>query len=185
MTALQPRAMGRDLVRRDGRLKVTGTAPFAYEGPPGKAAYCPLIQATIARGRVTTMDITSVQAVEGVITVLTAGSVERLASTEDNELAVLQSDEIAFRGQIIGAVIAETSEVARHAAALVRVTYAQQPHDVELSADRADLYKPDKLNASYPTDTAEGDVAAAMARAPITFEQIYTTAIYHNNPMEP
>ena len=185
MTALQPRAMGRDLVRRDGRLKVTGTAPFAYEGPLGKAAYCHLIQATIARGRVTTMDITSVQAVEGVITVLTAGSVERLASTEDNELAVLQSDEIAFRGQIIGAVIAETSEVARHAAALVRVTYAQQPHDVELSADRADLYKPDKLNASYPTDTAEGDVAAAMASAPITFEQTYTTAMYHNNPIEP
>jgi len=91
--------MGRDLVRRDGRLKVTGTAPFAYEGPLGEAAYCHLIQATIARGRVTTMDITSVQAVEGVITVLTAGSVERLASTEDNELAVLQSDEIAFRGR--------------------------------------------------------------------------------------
>ncbi len=185
MAALQPRAIGRDLVRRDGRLKVTGTAPFAYEGPLGKPAYCHLIQATIALGRLTAMDITSAQTLDGVITVLTADSAERLASTEDKELAVLQSDEIAFRGQIIGAVIAETSEVARHAAALVRVTYVQQPHDVELSADRADLYKPDKINPSYPTDTEDGDVAAAMASAPITVQQTYTTAMYHNNPMEP
>ncbi len=185
MTALQARAMGRDLVRRDGQLKVTGTAPFAYEGPLGKPAYCHLLQATIARGRITGIDTDSARAVDGVITVLTPANAERLASTEDKELAVLQSDEIAFRGQIIGAVIAETSEIAGHAAALVRVTYAQEPHDVELSADRADLYKPDKVNPSYPTDTAAGDVAAAMASAPISFEQTYTTAMYHNNPMEP
>ncbi|MGB8996451.1 MAG: xanthine dehydrogenase family protein molybdopterin-binding subunit [Pseudonocardiaceae bacterium] len=185
MTALQPRAIGRDLVRRDGRLKVTGTAPFAYESPLGNPAYCHLIQATIARGRITDMNTTSAQAVDGVITVLTADNAERLASTEDQELAVLQSDEIAFRGQIIGAVIAETSEVASQAAALVRVTYSQVPHDVELSADRDDLYKPDKVNPSYPTDTAEGDVAAAMASAPVTFEHTYSTAMYHNNPMEP
>jgi xanthine dehydrogenase YagR molybdenum-binding subunit len=182
---LQPRAMGRDLVRRDGRLKVTGTAPFAYEAPLGNPAYCHLIQATIARGRVTAMDTTSAQSLDGVITVLTPDNAERLASTEDNEIAVLQSDEVAFRGQIIGAVIAETSEVARHAAALVRVTYSQAPHDVELSADRADLYKPDKINPSYPTDTADGDVASAMATAPVTLEYTYTTAMYHNNPMEP
>lgn len=59
MTALQPRAIGRDLVRRDGRLKVTGTAPFAYESPLGNPAYCRLIQATIARGRITDMNTTS------------------------------------------------------------------------------------------------------------------------------
>jgi xanthine dehydrogenase YagR molybdenum-binding subunit len=185
MTALEARAIGRSLVRRDGRLKVTGTAPFAYEGPLGKPAYCHLVQATIARGRVTAMDTTSAQAVEGVITVLTADNAERLASTEDNELAVLQSDEISFRGQIIGAVVAESSEVASHAASLVRIIYAEQPHDVKLSADRADLYKPDKINPSYPTDTAEGDVLAAMATAPVTLEHTYTTAMYHNNPMEP
>ncbi|MGH3575433.1 MAG: xanthine dehydrogenase family protein molybdopterin-binding subunit, partial [Pseudonocardiaceae bacterium] len=185
MTALHGRAIGRDLLRRDGRLKVTGTAPYAYEGPLGKPAYCHLIQATIARGRVTGMDTTSAQAIDGVITVLTADNAERLASTEDNELAVLQSDEVAFRGQIIGAVIAETSGVARHAAGTVQVTYAQEPHDVELSVDRADLYKPYKINPAYPTDTADGDVASAMATAPVTLEHTYTTAMYHNNPMEP
>lgn len=77
------------------------------------------------------------------------------AATEDKELAILQGDEVAFRGQIIGAVVAETSEVARQAAGLGRSVYDQAPHDVELSTDRVDLYKPDKVNPSFPTDTAE------------------------------
>ncbi len=30
-----------------------------------------------------------------------------------------------------------------------------------------------------------GDVAAAMASAPVTLDRTYTTAMYHNNPLEP
>ena len=55
---------------------------------------------------------------------------------------MLQSDEIAFRGQLIGGVVAETPEIARHAAGLIRVEYEQRPHDVELRATRRDLTKP-------------------------------------------
>ena len=49
----------------------------------------------------------------------------RLAVTGDADVTVLQSDQVAFRGQLVGAVIAETPEVARHAASLVRVDYEQ------------------------------------------------------------
>jgi CO/xanthine dehydrogenase FAD-binding subunit len=86
----------------------------------------------------------------------------------DKELWALQSDEVAFRGQFVGAVIAETSEIARHAASLVRVEYAAQPHDVALRADRDDLYAPDHVNPAFPTDTAEGDVEAALSAAAVT-----------------
>ena len=65
------------------------------------------------------------------------------------------------------------------------MTYAEQPHDSELSADRPDLYAPDTVNPNYESDTAEGDVAAAMATAAVTVEQTYETAMYHNNPLEP
>jgi xanthine dehydrogenase YagR molybdenum-binding subunit len=182
---LEPRAIGLGLERRDGELKVAGTAPYAFEAPVEHPAYCHPMQATIARGRITAMDATDAETLDGVITVLTPATAERLASTEDAELAVLQSGEIAFRGQLIGVVIAETSEAARQAAGLVRVTYDVSPHDVELSADRGDLYKPDKVNPSFPTDTDEGDVATTMASAEMTVEQTYSTAMYHNNPLEP
>ncbi|GAB3358023.1 xanthine dehydrogenase family protein molybdopterin-binding subunit [Modestobacter lapidis] len=186
MTELvEPRAMGRALVRRDGVQKVRGTATYAVDTPVDLPAYCHPVQATIARGRVTAMDTTDAEAVDGVLAVLTPFDAERLASTEDAEYAVLQSDEVAFRGQLIGVVIAETSEVAREAADRVRVSYAGQPHDTELSADRDDLYAPGQVNAGHETDTAEGDVAAAMAAAAVTVEQTYETAMYHNNPLEP
>jgi xanthine dehydrogenase YagR molybdenum-binding subunit len=36
---LEPRAIGRDLVRRDGVAKVRGTATYAYETPVERPAY--------------------------------------------------------------------------------------------------------------------------------------------------
>jgi len=182
---LEPRAIGRDLVRRDGVAKVRGTATYAYETPVERPAYAHPVQATIARGRVTAMDTAAAEALAGVLAVLTVSNAERLASTEDAELAVLQSDEVGFRGQLIGVAVAETSELARQAADLVRVSYDERPHDSVLSVDRDDLYAPEQVNAGYETDTAEGDVAAAVAAAEVTLEQTYSTAMYHNNPLEP
>ncbi|MFF7329578.1 molybdopterin cofactor-binding domain-containing protein [Streptomyces sp. NPDC008150] len=181
----EPNAIGSDLPRRDGAAKVLGTATFAAEAPYENPAYAHPVQATIARGRVTEVDTTAAEALDGVLAVLTPAGAERLASVEDRELAALQNDEVAFRGQVVAAVVAETSEVARHAAGLVRVTYAAAAHDAELRADRDDLYAPEQVNPSFATDTAEGDVEAALATADVTVEQTYTTATNHNNPMEP
>ncbi|TDP95175.1 xanthine dehydrogenase family protein molybdopterin-binding subunit [Labedaea rhizosphaerae] len=181
---LEPKAIGTDLRRRDGALKVTGAARYAYEAPVDNAAYAHPVQATIGRGRVTSVDTAAAEALDGVIAVLTHENAERLASTEDAELAVLQSGDVAFRGQVIALVVAETSETARHAADLVTVHYDEQEHDCVLDPD-GELYKPDKVNPAFETDTAVGDVAGAMASADVTVEQTYTTAMYHNNPLEP
>ncbi|MFF4381668.1 xanthine dehydrogenase family protein molybdopterin-binding subunit [Kitasatospora sp. NPDC001547] len=181
----EPAAVGRDLPRRDGTVKVLGTATYAHETPLADAAHLYVVQATVARGRVTELDTAAAEALDGVVTVLTHDRAERLASVEDRELAVLQDAEVAFRGQVVAVVVAETSEVARHAAGLVRVGYAQQAHDTELRADREDLYAPETVNPDFPTDTAEGDVDAALAAAEVTVEETYSTARNHNNPMEP
>jgi xanthine dehydrogenase YagR molybdenum-binding subunit len=182
---LTPREIGRDPVRRDGPAKVTGTAPYANEARVQDPLYCFPVQASIARGQVTSADQGALHGLDGVAAVLTPGSAERLANTDDAELAVLQDREVAFRGQIVAAVVADTAELARQAAELLRVDYHDAGHDVVLSADRADLYAPEKVNPSYPTDTSEGDVAAAMRDAPATVEQTYSTPMLHNNPLEP
>jgi len=182
---LEPRAIGQGLARRDGARKVRGTAAYAYEAPVEHPAYAQIVQATVARGRVTGADTSRAEALDGVLAVLTAGNAERLASAGDRELAVLQSGEVAFRGQPVGLVVAETPETARQAAGLVRVSYDERLHDAELRADREDLYKPERVNPGYETDFVRGDVAAAMASAPVTLDRTYTTAMYHNNPLEP
>ncbi len=86
---LQPRAMGRDLVRRDGEAKVRGIATYAYEAQVEHPAYCALIQSSIARGQVRAMDTTPATALDGVLHVLTVFDGGTLASTADRELAIL------------------------------------------------------------------------------------------------
>ena len=112
---LEPRAIGTDLARRDGAAKVRGTATYAFETPVERPAFAQIVQATVPLGRITAVDTSAVDALDGVLAVLTAGNAERLAWTDDRELAVLQDDEVAFRGQPVGVVIAETSELAARA----------------------------------------------------------------------
>src|SRR5262249_33612198 len=101
------------------------------------------------------------------------------------ELQVLQSPRVAYRGQVVGLVVADSLEAARHAARLVRVQYAAEAHDVVLHADHATLYAPPTVNPSYDTDTEEGDFDGAFAAAQLTVDATYQTPPSHNNAMEP
>jgi xanthine dehydrogenase YagR molybdenum-binding subunit len=177
--------MGTRLTRIDGPAKVTGTAAYALEYPVDAPLYVHPIQATIASGRITAMDTAAALGTDGVTAVLTVFDAPTLADTDDGDLTILQDDRVHYRGQIIGGVIAESSETARHAAGLVRVEYEQAAHDTEIRADHPGLYAPDEVNPSFPTDTADGDVEAALRDAPIVVDQTYTTPQETNNPMEP
>jgi xanthine dehydrogenase YagR molybdenum-binding subunit len=184
-TITRPRAIGASLDRRDGPQKVTGTAPYAYEHRFDNPLYLFPVQSDVARGKVTRIDAIAAEAIPGVIAVLSHQNAPRLADISDRELAVLQAGEVAFRGQYVAAVIADTLEAARYAASLVRVSYDEEPHDVELRADRQDLYAPEQVNAGYPTDTEEGDFDRTFSSAAVKLDETYSTPMEHNNPMEP
>src|SRR2546421_8018389 len=179
------RAIGAPLDRIDGPKKVAGAAPYAYEHPVEGVTYAFPVQSTIGRGRIASIDASAAGVLPGVVTVLSHENAPRLASPSTAEQAVFQSDTIAYHGQFVAVVVAETLEIARQAADLVVVRYEEQPHDVELRADRTDLYKPEKVNPSYETDTVSGDVETALPSAAISLDRTYTTPTYHNNPLEP
>lgn len=179
------RAIGAALDRIDGPLKVTGAAKYAAEYPIENLTHVYAVQSTIAKGRIVGLDTAKARALAGVVAVLTHESAPRTAECDDAELRVLQSDAVAYYGQIVAAVVAETPEVARQAAGLIAVTYEQQPHDVELRAGHPSLYKPEKVNANFDTDSLSGDPDAAFAAAAFTHDATYSTPYYHNNPLEP
>lgn len=180
-----PSSVGTALARLDGRAKVTGAAPYAYDQPVEDPAYLRPLQATIAKGRIVDVDTSAAEALDGVLAIVTHRNAFRLQDIDDAELLVLQSDRVAFRGQLIGGVVATTPEIAVEGADLVRVRYAEEPHDAELRPHRDDLIGPEQVNGDAPADTREGDVDAALAHAAVTVEQTYTTPTEHNNPMEP
>jgi xanthine dehydrogenase YagR molybdenum-binding subunit len=200
--------------RVEGRDKVTGAARYAFEYPVPDAVYAYPLQAPIACGQIGALDAAEALAMPGVIAVLWGGNTQPFGETAF-ELALFHRSEVTYRGQLVGAVIADTLENARAAAAAVHVDYEQAEHDVTLRADHPGLYRPDKINPDFPTDFGYGDVAAGLAEAvsadpastgtgpsttgssttgpsttgPATtgarIAVTYTTPVQHNNPMEP
>jgi xanthine dehydrogenase YagR molybdenum-binding subunit len=178
-------AVGAPLARVEAREKVTGAALYAYEHPREEVAYAWIVAASIARGTVRSIDAGPALAAPGVLAVLTHENAPRLQPVKDGELAVLQSPEVSYRGQVVALAVADSLESAREAAALVRVEYDEQPHDVLLRPGHPKLYRPEVVNPSFPADAARGDFAGAFAAAAVRVDATYATPAFHNNPMEP
>ncbi|MGI5291511.1 xanthine dehydrogenase family protein molybdopterin-binding subunit [Nonomuraea polychroma] len=171
--------------RVEGRVKVTGLATYAAEYPVEGVTYAYPVQSHIAKGRVTRVDTSRALDMPGVLGVLSVEDPPELAEDADAELALFQSRDVAYRGQLIAAAVADTYDNARAAADAVRVSYETADHDVSLRADHPGLYRPEVVNPNYPADTEQGDVEAGLAEAATTVDVTYTTPVLHNNPMEP
>jgi xanthine dehydrogenase YagR molybdenum-binding subunit len=180
---------GKPVDRYEGPLKVTGTAPYAYEvEPPAPAAYGVMIEAAIARGRITGVDIADAQAQPGVRLVWThanapaqapKGTKKHPRSTAASRPA-LEDDRVAHFGQIVGFVVADTLEQAAGAAHLVRLTYAE---DAQVSDFQASLG-----GATDPPgeeDVEIGAFGAGFAASPVTLDETWTTPIQNHIQMEP
>ena len=177
--------VGRPVSRIEGAAKVTGQARYAAEFPLAGLAYGWVVQSTIARGRVHSIDAEAVLGMPGVLAVITHQNALPLQVVDDGELLVLQDRQVHYRGQIVALVVATALEQARAGADALPVRYEAEPHDVLLSADHPGLFAPDHVNPNFPTDTLTGDVEASLARAEVVVDQTYSTPAEHNNPMEP
>ncbi|MGC5615660.1 xanthine dehydrogenase family protein molybdopterin-binding subunit [Georgenia sp. Z1491] len=174
-------AIGTDPARLEGADKVRGRVPYAYEHDVGAALYLHPLQSGVARGRAAEIDTAAAEAAEGVVHVLTPRDAPPLGDTSDGELAILQGDEIGFRGQYLGAVVATTPEVARYAAGLVEVRYEHQDHDADFRADHPAEREPE----GGADDVEDGDLDVALAESEVVVDEVYSTPMEHNNPMEP
>ncbi|HEX3807225.1 MAG TPA: xanthine dehydrogenase family protein molybdopterin-binding subunit [Gaiellaceae bacterium] len=182
MTETLQRAIGAPLDRIEGGEKVAGEATYAYEYEAGGAVYVVGVAATIAKGRVVSVDESSVP---DALAVIWHGNAPKLEQVEDGELALFQSPEVAYRSQWVAAVIAETYAAAQEAERALRIEYDADEHDVVLKEDHPRLYTPEKVNPSFPSDTDEGDFDGAFAAAEVSVDATYRTPAEHNNPMEP
>ncbi|MEU4833690.1 xanthine dehydrogenase family protein molybdopterin-binding subunit [Streptosporangium sp. NPDC023615] len=184
MTTLE-RVVGGAPARIEGHDKVTGAVRYAYEYPVPDAAYVWPVQSTVARGRVRSVDAGAARALPGVVAVLDSGNAPRLRPGRSEDLRILQSADVAYRGQIVAAVVADTLEGAREAASAVRVEYDEEDHDVVLDPENPAVYSPEKVNAGLPGTLDRGEVEQALARAPVGVDAVYTTPAEHTAPMEP
>src|SRR6204780_1925620 len=133
--------IGQPLTRREGALKVTGAARYAADHHPPGMLYAVLAVSSIARGRVTFLDVAAAKAHAGIVEVMTPANKPALAQDPDEKtnpfmfrLDLLQSDRGRYANQPIAVVIAETLEAATEGAALLSPRYEADPTRVGLDA---------------------------------------------------
>ena len=191
-------AIGRSVDRVDGLAKVTGTARFSAEYPIPGLTHAVLVHATIARGRITAIDVAQAEAHPGVVLVLTHHNAPRLqppptrlnpmdlsSMAAGSSIAFLNTEEIHVDGQPVAAVVAETLESAQYAASLVRVDYEIITLAADLDVELPNATPVRSMPVLPPTGGKRGDAHAAYARSPVKVDLTFTTPQHNHNALEP
>ncbi|WGF88562.1 xanthine dehydrogenase family protein molybdopterin-binding subunit [Marinivivus vitaminiproducens] len=180
-------ALGRAMSRADGGAKVRGEAVYALENRIADCAHAVMVQATVGAGRVIRIETDAAMGSPGVLLVLTPETAMTLnaaidhmgGSTGEGPYAPL-SVNVAYHGQQVAAVVAESLEQATEAAARVVVRY-EEAHVVP-DFDAPDAGAGDPVE---PATVAWGDADTAYAEAPVRVEAMYETPREYNVPIEP
>ncbi|SDZ70394.1 xanthine dehydrogenase, molybdenum binding subunit apoprotein [Variovorax sp. YR266] len=178
----QLKVIGQPLDRIDGKLKTTGTAPYAYErhDVAPDAAYGYIVGSAIAKGRIASIDQSQAKAAPGVITIVTAENAGKLGKGTWNIARLLGGPNVDHYHQAIAMVIAETFEQARAAAQLLRVEYARAEGDFDLVSAKASTDK-----RTTDNNRTVGDFADAFGKAEVKLDETYTTPDHSHAMMEP
>ena len=183
-----------DAPRIDAHDKVRGATRFAADDARPDLVHAALAVATIGRGRIRSIDTTAARAVRNVRLVLTHEDFADVKSPGFvfgggygfQSFQPMMSNVIAYRGQPIALVAADTLEAAIEAAALVRATYAAEPFNATLDASASDIIAQADSPLPKPmfADRVAGDADGAFVDAPIKIDATYTSPPQHHNPIE-
>jgi xanthine dehydrogenase YagR molybdenum-binding subunit len=186
--------IGRPQSRVDGRAKVTGAAKYAAEHGVPHLLYGAMVASTIPRGTITKIDASAALALDGVVHVFTHENRPKTAwfdlkykdmvAPRGTPFRPLRDGEILYNDQPIALVVADSLELARSAACLVRVEYETKPHATELAARLGEAYEPRHRPLVPGPADPRGDVEAALAAAEVRVEAEYSQPFEHHNPME-
>ncbi|AMV45053.1 xanthine dehydrogenase family protein molybdopterin-binding subunit [Paraburkholderia caribensis] len=176
--------IGQPQSRVDGPLKVSGRAQYTSDIDLPDMLYAVPVCATIASGRVTSLEFAAAQAMPGVRVILHRGNIGRFYRISGNSMETgfvdearppFDDDVIRYYGQYVAAVVAETFEAASNAAAAVKVGYDRTAHDVS-----------DELEAKGEphVQSERGDAASAFEAGEVTLDETYVTPVETHNPIE-
>lgn len=177
--------IGAAVPRIDGPFKTTGTARYSLDRDFPNLAQGVLVQSTIGKGRIRSLDVSAAEKMPGVLLVVHQGNLQNVYRTmrgaQDGSMAETRppfaDDKIYYWGQYVAAVVAETLEQARAAAQAIRIEYEAEAPDVN----------PD-LSAGFtgPRESSwkRGDPDQALSSAPVVVDETYVTPVETHNPME-
>lgn len=134
---MQADRVGTSIRRAGGHERVTGQQRFVGDIRLGDVLHVKLVTVDCARARIDGIDIECAAAVPGVRGVVSAADlpnpIPRFGPVYKDR-PILAVGETKFHGEPVAAVVAETEDLAREAAALVDVRYCELPAVVSVDA---------------------------------------------------
>ena len=154
------------------RLHVTGSARYVDDIPtPSGTLHLAFGQSSIARGRITAMDLSAVREAAGVVAVLTATDLPYAndVSPSAHDEPLLSDGSVHHIGQQIFLVVATSHLAARKAARLGRIEYAEETPILTIEQALA----ADSRFEEGPRIYQKGDAEAAISAAPRVVEGVF------------
>ena len=169
LTSVVAQALAHD----SASMHVQGTAPYIDDlrEPEGLLHVAPGYAKDGARGKISSIDLSAVEAYPGVVAVLTAKDIpgKNDCSPSIGGDPILADGEIIFHGQVIFAVAATTREAARRAARLAKISIAAEKPAVTVD-DAMQMKTKDVLD---PYAFGRRDVSKALAGSANRIEETF------------
>ncbi|EZP56550.1 xanthine dehydrogenase family protein molybdopterin-binding subunit [Sphingomonas sp. RIT328] len=177
--------IGKPIDRIDGPKKVSGKATYAAEYALDNVAYGYLVRATVGAGKITKLDAETAKAMPGVIDVITdyATFLRNPQQGGETEAPTQGVEQVAYYGEIIAIVVAESYEAARDAALRLHVDYAPSEGRYDFQTHRNEAEKPSPQQ--IPPYHEQGDIEEGMKQAQHRIDVTYTTPSQNSAAMEP
>lgn len=173
--------------RFDARDKVRGATVYAADIQFPGLLFAMTVPSRVAKGRVTSVPAETAMRIPGVVRVLTSadfppppppqgGGGGAAGGAGGPPATPTITDTVAYRGQPVALVLAETLEAAIEGAGAIEPVYADEPFAALITSDGA--------KREPVEDVKAGDATRAMSRAVTTVEVEYDCPAQHHNPIE-
>ncbi|HEX6209018.1 MAG TPA: molybdopterin cofactor-binding domain-containing protein, partial [Actinomycetota bacterium] len=180
------RGVGESVRRVDGVPKVRGAFEFGSDLWAEGMLWGHTVRTPHPHARVRSIDVSRAVAAAGVHAVLTSEDVpgHKMYGLEFQDQPVLAIDRVRYQGEPVAAVAAEDPELARRAAALIRVEYEELPivDDMELAMEPDAPKLHEWGNVLRHVRIAHGD---PEAEADVWVEGYYETGMQDQAPLGP
>jgi len=173
--------IGRSVDRRDALEKVTGRAAYSSDMTLPGMLHAKILRSPHAHARIRRIDVSKAEALPGVRAILTKDNTKDWSTYWYMIPQPAFPEAIAYPGQEVAVVAADTVDIARRAVELIEVDYevlpaALTPRDAlkpgALPVPILDVEKPRDGNVQHPIyHVTRGDVARGLADADVVVEE--------------
>jgi CO/xanthine dehydrogenase Mo-binding subunit len=203
--------VGQSVYRKDAHQKVTGQALYVGNIELPGMLHVAVLRSPYPHARITRIDKSKAEAVDGVAVVLTGADVARMPGVDPyfgpafRDQPILAVDKVCYVGDPVIAIAAKERRAAEDALQLVEVDYEplpavldvlqavkpesplvhEQHRPAKAFADLAHVKAGQKSNICYQFKLRRGDVDKAFSEADQVFEDMFSSPPAQHMPMEP